>query len=120
VLYIEDDQSNRRVMAVLFAREFPHLDLMVASRGGEGVTMATALQPRVILLDGQLPDMTGVAVVEALSADAVTREIPIVIVSGRPASGRLEASVAAQLLKPLDVAELCRVVRDLVNDIDES
>ncbi len=115
VLYVEDDLSNRSLMAQLFAREFPSLELLVASRGAEGLRMAAEHHPDLVLLDGRLPDMTGDEVAGALRADAGTKTIPIVMVSGRlpPAEG-LGPNVTDYLVKPIVIADLHRVVDPLV------
>ncbi len=115
VLYVEDDASNRSLMVQLFGREFPDLDLLVASHGAEGLRLAAAHHPNLVLLDGRLLDMTGADVIVHLRADAVTHDIPVVMVSGRlpPADG-LPDGVVDYLVKPVMLPDLHRILDPLV------
>lgn len=113
VLYVEDEQSNRRLMATAFAQLLPGVDLILASQGSEGLTLAFAELPQLVLLDGQLPDMTGQDVAANLHADERTRAIPIVMVSGRPPDPD-RRGVAGHLIKPIDLMELQALVASFV------
>jgi signal transduction histidine kinase len=80
VLYIEDDEVNVVLMEQLFATQ-PEWRLHCASSGAEGIAAAVRHQPKVILLDMNLPDMPGVDVFKRLQAHRSTRDIPCVAVS---------------------------------------
>ena len=60
-LYIEDNTINALLVEQLLAR-WPEVRLMVAADGGSGLERAHALQPDLVLLDMQLPDMDGLEV----------------------------------------------------------
>ncbi len=80
VLYIEDEPINALLMQQ-FCSAYPGLELTVASTGGEGLALARALIPQLVLLDMNLPDMSGHQVLEALRSDPATAAIRIVALS---------------------------------------
>jgi CheY-like chemotaxis protein len=117
VVYVEDDRANSNLMANLFERNFPSLDLLVASRGAECLPLAVEHQPSLILLDAGLPDVPGLEVVRRLRGDERTSDIPIAIVSGSPPAPPDDGPQAdAHLMKPFGGADLRRLVDDLLGD----
>ncbi|MEP6876233.1 MAG: PAS-domain containing protein, partial [Burkholderiales bacterium] len=80
VLYIEDNPVNVLVMEAMLAR-VPHLTLTTAELPEQGLAMARAARPDLILLDIQLPGMDGFEVLRRLRLDAATRAIPVIAVS---------------------------------------
>jgi signal transduction histidine kinase len=80
VLYIEDDEVNVVLMEQLF-RTQPAWRLRCAATGVEGLTEAVRQRPDVILLDMNLPDMSGIDVFKRLRADPRTSDIRCVAVS---------------------------------------
>lgn len=86
--------------------------------GADGVGAALAQRPDVILLDVVMPEMDGPATVSALRAHRETREIPVVLVTGRNrAEDRrafTELGVAGVIEKPFDAGRLASQVRDVL------
>ncbi len=80
VLYIEDDEVNVVLMEQLFSTQ-PDWRLRCATTGIEGLTAAVRQRPDVILLDMNLPDISGIDVFKKLKADSRTSDIPCVAVS---------------------------------------
>jgi CheY-like chemotaxis protein len=80
VLYVEDDEVNLVLMEQMFATQ-PDWKLLTASTGVEGITTAVRQRPQIVLLDMNLPDMSGADVFKRLRADRRTRDIPCVAVS---------------------------------------
>jgi CheY-like chemotaxis protein len=113
LLYIEDDPVNIRLVQQIF-RSHGGAVVESATHGRSGIERAQRDQPDLILLDMVLPDMTGEEVTAALKADAVTREIPIVILSGASdaavRNGALEAGASGYLGKPFKIADLLALV----------
>jgi PAS domain S-box-containing protein len=109
VLYIEDNRSNVRLMERVMERR-PGIRLLHASDGGEGLAMAAAERPDLILLDLHLPDMSGEELLRRLSADSVLRRIPVAVLSADASplqSRRMKSSGAvAYLTKPLDIHQV--------------
>jgi signal transduction histidine kinase/CheY-like chemotaxis protein len=81
VLIIDDDERDR----YLFKHQLRDASFVVleASGGREGLRKASEERPHVIVLDINMPDMTGFEVVERLKAQASTKDIPVVICTSR-------------------------------------
>jgi CheY-like chemotaxis protein len=113
VLYIEDHDDNI-VLVQRILRQRPHLDLVIAATGAEGLRLAQQTQPALILLDRQLPDMLGDDVLIRLKAADETADAAVVVISGDTershVAAALAAGAAAFLGKPFDVSELLAVV----------
>jgi len=109
VLYIEDNPANQELVRQLMRRR-PGVRLLCAALGGDGLDVARAEVPDLILLDLQLPDMDGLEVARRLRADGDTRSIPIVAVSAHCAPGDVERGLAegldGYLTKPVRLQEL--------------
>jgi CheY-like chemotaxis protein len=113
VLYVEDNEDNVRLVERILQRR-PHIDLVVARGGAEGVRVAQRAPPRVVLLDRRLPDMPGTEVLRRLKADGLTAGVPVVVLSGDSAADAarevLELGAAGYLAKPFDIAELLKMI----------
>jgi signal transduction histidine kinase/CheY-like chemotaxis protein len=80
VLYIEDNPVNQMLVEQLLTRWSAVL-LVQAEDGANGIELARTLRPDLVLLDMQLPDMDGLAVLDALHADPATRDLVVVVLS---------------------------------------
>ncbi len=109
VLYIEDNPVNQLLMQGMLAHR-PGTALTLADLPEPGLALARSLQPDLVLLDIQLPGMSGHEVLRALRADEPTRGIPVIAVSANAMSEDLAQARAAgfddYLTKPLDMARL--------------
>jgi CheY-like chemotaxis protein len=113
VLCIEDSATSRQYI-VMAMRQRPHVVVVEAADGGEGITLANARTPDLILLDGHLPDMTGADVIRRLKGAPATRDIPVVVLTGESRAEAhaeiLAAGAIACLVKPINVAHLIELV----------
>jgi CheY-like chemotaxis protein len=113
VLYIEDNPANIEVVT-RFLKTRPSMRLQSAISGQAGLESATRGIPDLILLDLHLPGLHGDEVLRRLRANPATAGIPVAILSAEasPAIVRnLRASgVIAYLTKPIDLAELGRLL----------
>lgn len=113
VLYIEDNEYNLKIVRQLLTRT-PH-KLIEAPDAETGVALAQEKLPQLILMDVQLPKMSGLEATRLLKADARTRDIPIIVITSFALSGDREKAAAAgadsYLAKPYSPRELL----DLVN-----
>lgn len=113
VLYIEDNVSNLDLVQEVFA-DRPDIGLLTAVQGRLGVSLAHEHRPDVVLLDLNLPDLSGEKVLERLRGDAATAGIPVIVVTADATDGQREHVLArgatAYLTKPIDIEELLRVV----------
>ena len=117
VLCIEDNPANLRLIEGVLARR-PGVRLLSAIAPGLGLELARTHRPVLILLDINLPDMDGYAVLQCLRENEATRAIPVVAISANAMPGDLArgkaAGFAAYITKPLDVDQLLRVVDDVI------
>ena len=113
VLYIEDQDDNVVLVQRILKRR-PHLDLVIATTGAEGLRLAQQNRPALILLDRQLPDMPGDDVLMRLKADDETADAAVVMLSGDTEKSHVAAALAEGaavfLGKPFNVAEFLDVV----------
>jgi PAS domain S-box-containing protein len=113
VLYIEDNVSNVRLLHRVLARR-PGLRVITAPTGEEGVALAEAEHPDLILLDLHLPDATGEEVLARLASGSATKSIPVAVLSADAVTAHTErllaAGAVAYLTKPLDVSKVLRLV----------
>ena len=117
LLYVEDNATNRDLVAHLLAAFRPDLRLLLAHDAEEGLALASRTPgPDLILLDLNLPGMSGEVALARLRADPRTAAVPVVILSGdamtRTRERLLAVGARAYLSKPFDV----RRFLDLVNE----
>lgn len=114
VLYIEDHAPNVALVRQIVLAAVEGAQLHAAPDGETGLTLARELQPDLILLDINLPDMDGWAVKSALAADPLTANIPVAALTAcaAPVHARrgAEAGFAAWLTKPLELPALIAVL----------
>jgi len=113
VLYVEDDVVNFTLVERILELR-PGLQLMHAAYGRLGVEMAEAYQPKLILLDLNLPDMHGADVLQTLQRQASTVNIPVVILSANATPSQIERLLTAgarnYLTKPFNIDPFLAVV----------
>jgi signal transduction histidine kinase/ActR/RegA family two-component response regulator len=106
VLYVEDNPANLELVEQLIARR-PDLRLLSAADGSLGVEFARAYQPDVILMDLNLPGISGNEALQILRADPQTAHIPVIAISAnavpRDIEKSLEAGFFSYLTKPIKV-----------------
>jgi DNA-binding response OmpR family regulator len=85
VVYIEDDETNVTTVRALVARH-PGVQLLHASTGREGVRMVRREKPDFVLLDMNLPDISGLEVVRELNIDITSRGLRLNILTGHALS----------------------------------
>jgi PleD family two-component response regulator len=108
LLVIEDDMDVAEMLLVYFSSQ--GFEVLNAMTGSEGVAIARAKFPNLILLDVMLPDMDGFDVCKALRTTTLTKFIPTIFLTQR--DGRadkvagLELGADDYITKPFDVEEL--------------
>jgi len=93
ILLIEDNEQNRYLATFLL--EKAGYAVIPASDGKIGIELAARVEPRLILLDIQLPTMDGYAVAQVLRSNPALKEIPIVAVTSYAMVGDREKALAA-------------------------
>ncbi len=108
LLYVEDNPANLMLVEDLIARR-PDIRLLSASDGSRGIETARASLPDVILMDINLPGISGIKAMRILAEDPKTARIPIVALSAnampRDIEKGLEAGFFRYLTKPIKVNE---------------
>jgi signal transduction histidine kinase/ActR/RegA family two-component response regulator len=108
LLYVEDNPANLELVEQLIARR-PDLRLLSAADGNIGIEFARAYQPEVILMDINLPGISGIEALHILRADPVTAHIPVIALSAnaipRDIEKGLEAGFFNYLTKPIKVTQ---------------
>jgi CheY-like chemotaxis protein len=115
VLYVEDNPANLKLVGQIIARH-PDLRLLAAVSGDLGVESARANQPEVILMDINLPGISGFEVLQILRSDPVTAHIPVLAISANAmpfdiARG-LNAGFFRYLTKPIKVNEFMEALNE--------
>ena len=109
VLVVEDSETNRVLLHDLLERVC-HCAVSVAANGKQGLEMAQANMPDLILMDLGLPVLDGMEAAKILKADAKTGSIPIIALTGfvsdQDEERMLEAGFDGFLPKPFDVRKL--------------
>jgi PAS domain S-box-containing protein len=108
LLYVEDNPANLMLIEKLIARR-PDLRLLTATDGNRGIEIARAAHPDVILMDINLPGISGVEAMKLLAKDPATAKIPVVALSANAMPHDIARGLSAgffrYLTKPIKVNE---------------
>ncbi len=108
LLYVEDNPANLMLVEDLIARR-PDIRLLSARDGHRGVEIARASRPDVILMDINLPGISGIKALRILAGNPETAHIPVIALSAnaipRDIEKGLQAGFFRYLTKPIKVNE---------------
>ncbi|MEO8378592.1 MAG: PAS domain S-box protein [Acidobacteriota bacterium] len=123
LLYVEDNPANLKLVERLVARR-SDLRLLSAIDGNRGVELARTCQPDVILMDINLPGISGIDALKILREDKATSHIPVVALSAnaipRDIQKGLEAGFFRYLTKPIKVNEFMDALNIALEFAEES
>ncbi len=109
ILYVEDNPANLKLVERLLERR-TDIRLLSARDGGVGVQLARTHRPDVILMDINLPGISGIEALRILREDPATAGIPVVALSAnampRDVEKGMEAGFFRYLTKPIQLGEL--------------
>ncbi|HET8576927.1 MAG TPA: response regulator [Methylomirabilota bacterium] len=118
VLLVEDNEFNRKIVRDLLART-PYR-LIEAVDGEQGVAAAQREKPDVIVMDVQLPKLSGLEATRQLRAIPETAKTPIIVVTSFALSGddkkAMEAGASAYLAKPYSPRQLLDAIKRHAGD----
>jgi PAS domain S-box-containing protein len=113
LLYVEDNPANLKLVEQLIARR-PDMRLLTAVNGNLGVELARGRQPDVILMDINLPGISGIEALKILREDPATAHIPVVALSANAMPDDIGKGLKAgffwYLTKPIKVPEFMDVL----------
>ena len=115
ILYVEDNEFNLKIVRQLLSRT--SYRLIEAVDGEQGVATALRELPDLILMDIQLPKLSGLDATRMLRGDPKTAQVPIIVVTSFALSGddkkAQDAGASAYLAKPYSPRELLAMIRKL-------
>jgi two-component system cell cycle response regulator DivK len=118
VLYVEDNEYNRKIVRHLLSRT--SYRLQEAADGEAAIGMVRRERPDLILMDVQLPKMSGLEVTRALRGNPATADVPIIVVTSFALSGddrrAMEAGASAYIAKPYSPRELLALIHKFLPD----
>ena len=113
ILYVEDNAMNRQIVRDLLKRT--SYQLIEAHDGEAGIALALEKRPDLILMDIQLPKISGLEATRRLRAEAATAKTPIIAITSFALSGdeqkATEAGATAYLAKPYSPRDLLGLIR---------
>ena len=116
ILYVEDNEMNRKIVRDLLKRT--KYQLVEAHDGEAGVAKALEIRPDLVLMDVQLPKMSGIDATRALRAAPATAATPILVITSFALSGdeqkAKEAGATGYLAKPYSPFDLLKRIRELL------
>lgn len=109
LLYVEDNPANLMLVEQIIEGR-PRLSMISASDGNQGVALARTQLPDVILMDINLPGISGIEAMNILRKDPATKHIPVIALSAhamlQDIEKGLEAGFFRYLTKPIKINEL--------------
>jgi CheY-like chemotaxis protein len=118
LLYVEDNPANLMLVEDLIARR-PDIRLLSARDGNRGIEMARTSLPDAILMDINLPGISGVTALRILGEDPATAHIPVIALSANAMSRDIEKGLEAgffrYLTKPIKVNEFMETLDATLN-----
>jgi two-component system cell cycle response regulator DivK len=118
ILHIEDNEFNLKIIRQLLSRS--SYRLIEANDGEQGLAMARSELPDLILMDIQLPKLSGLDATRQLRADPRTAAIPIIVITSFALSGdsekAKEAGASAYVAKPYSPRHMIELIRKFLPD----
>ena len=115
ILLVEDNQMNRDMLSRRLRRK--GFEVLLATDGQEGVSLARSGAPDLILMDMSLPTMDGWTAARLLKSDTDTRSIPIIALTAHAMRGdrdkALDAGCDEYETKPVNLARLLGKIESL-------
>ena len=118
ILLVEDNEMNRDMLSRRLTRR--GLEVLIAADGAEGIAMATAEQPDLILMDMSLPVLDGWEATRLLKAAANTQSIPVIALTAHAMTGDQQKCLAVGCddydTKPVEFVRLMGKIQALLGE----
>jgi CheY-like chemotaxis protein len=116
ILLIEDNELNRDMLSRRLERK--GFDVLMAADAKEGLSLARAQSPDLILMDMRLPDLDGWDATRQLKADDATRQIPVIALTAHAMDRDRDLALAAGCddfdTKPVEIERLLGKIEKLL------
>lgn len=110
ILYIEDNADNRLLVRRILMASDHDFDIQEASNARDGIQMAQASPPDLILMDVSMPEMDGLTATRQIRDIPALRDIPVIALTANAMQGDKERTLSAgcdgYIGKPIDVDKL--------------
>ena len=121
VHYVEDNETNIEVMRGVLAQR-SQIKLETSTLGLDGLSAVRINRPDLILLDMQLPDISGLELLHHLKQDDAVAHIPVVVVSADATTLQTQKALTGGALhyvtKPLDVGRFLKIIDDILEGVE--
>lgn len=109
ILVVDDYECNLTLFDRWLASD--GYEVLTARSAHEALKLVAQSPPQLVLLDVELPDINGLAVMQRLKGSLVTSQIPVILLTGLPVRPEHRTEAADYLIKPIDAYELRARVR---------
>ena len=120
VLYVEDNEYNRKIVRQLLSRT--GYRLVEASDGEGALDLVREHRPDLVLMDVQLPRMSGLDATRALRADPATADLPVIVVTSEAAQEDVISALVyganGYMTKPVKPEALLEAVKTILGATD--
>ncbi|WP_135076461.1 ATP-binding protein [Terasakiella sp. SH-1] len=117
LLYVEDNPSNIALMEGVIAG-LPNIEMIVAHNAEDGLVLAEEKKPDLVVMDINLPGMSGIEAMKRLQKNRPTQNLPAIALSANAMPHTIVEAKAAGFLeyitKPLDVAKFLEVLQEVL------
>lgn len=118
ILIVEDNENNMILIRDILA--YYHYESIEAVNGKEGVRLAREQKPDLILMDIQMPEMSGYDAAKTLKSDPATSHIKIIGITSYATKGDrekvLESGFDCYISKPINTRELPKIVKEMLGE----
>ncbi len=120
VLYVEDNKMNLELIRDILSGTRPSFTFFDAPSAERGLEIARSIQPAVILMDIQLPGMSGIDMMEIMKADDTLGKIPVIAISADATSETIEkalqAGIKEYITKPFAVDHFLKTLDTTIKE----
>jgi CheY-like chemotaxis protein len=122
ILIVDDNDNNRKLLRVILEKS--GYEVHETLYGEEGIRLAKELIPDLILMDVQLPTMSGLQATAAIKSDDTTSEIPVIAVTSYAMIGDREIFLSQgfdeYIPKPVNINELIETVKKYIGNVKQT